>query len=162
LPSTGAATPKASSGPVDVQVSVDTEVCSCSATRGRATTKTVKVMLTDSSPASTVHNTHHWYRSDRATRWWMRWRNRTAHGTTIPPSAPAPVPLSMASASITSVSVAAPDPSAAPCPPGGDTVQPTSGCICACSSATVHRSFFSRVSVMVQGWNRRIWPPWTK
>ena len=55
----GAATPKARSGPVEVQVRVDTEVCNSSATWGRATTKTVKVMLTDSRPASTVHSTHH-------------------------------------------------------------------------------------------------------
>jgi hypothetical protein len=56
----GAATPKASSGPVEVQVSVDTEVCSSVATWGSATTNTVKVMLTDSRPARTVHSTHHW------------------------------------------------------------------------------------------------------
>ena len=56
----GAATPKASRGPVDVQVRVDTEVCNSAATWGRATTKTVKVMLTDNSPANTVHSTHHW------------------------------------------------------------------------------------------------------
>ena len=102
MPSTGAATPKASRGPVEVQVSVEIEVCSSVATWGRATTKTVKVMLTESSPASTVQRTHHWYRSERATRWWIRWRNSSGHGTTIPPSAPAPVPLSRASASITS------------------------------------------------------------
>ena len=45
---------------MDVQVRVDTEVWSWWATWGRATTKTVKVMLTESSPASTVHSTHHW------------------------------------------------------------------------------------------------------
>ncbi len=56
----GAATPKASRGPVDVQVRVVTVVCSCRATWGSATTNTVKVMLTESSPASTVHSTHHW------------------------------------------------------------------------------------------------------
>ncbi len=59
LPSTGAATPKASKGPVDVQVRVETEVWSSVATWGNATTKTVNVMLTDNRPASTVHNTHH-------------------------------------------------------------------------------------------------------
>jgi hypothetical protein len=60
FPSTGAATPKASKGPVDVQVRVETEVWSWEATFGNATTKTVKVMLTDNRPASTVHKTHHW------------------------------------------------------------------------------------------------------
>ena len=34
--------------------------------------------------------------------------------------------------------------------------------ISACNWATVHRSGFSRVAVMVHGWKRRIWPPWTK
>ncbi len=56
----GAATPKASNGPVDVQVKVLTDVCNWRATWGKATTKTVKVMLTDSKPASTVQRTHHW------------------------------------------------------------------------------------------------------
>ena len=55
----GAAIPNASSGPVEVQVKVDTEVCSSRATWGSATTKTVNVMLTDRRPASTVHSTHH-------------------------------------------------------------------------------------------------------
>ena len=72
FPSTGAATPKASNGPVDVQVRVETEVWSSPATFGSATTKTVNVMLTDNKPASTVHSTHHWYRSDVRTRSWAR------------------------------------------------------------------------------------------
>ncbi len=67
MPRIGAATPKASSGPVEVQVRVETVVWSSWATLGSATTKTVKVMLTDSRPASTVQRTHHWYRSEPAT-----------------------------------------------------------------------------------------------
>ena len=73
---------------MEVQVRVVTVVWSWRATSGRATTNTVKVMLTDSSPASTVHSTHHWYRSEPATRWCIRCRNSSGHGTTIPPSRP--------------------------------------------------------------------------
>ena len=46
-----------------------------------------------------------------------------------------------------------------PGPSARETTQPPSLCISAWSSATVHRSSFSSVSVSVQGWNSRIWPP---
>lgn len=158
----GAATPKASNGPVEVQVSVETEVCSWWATWGRATTNTVKVMLTDSRPASTVQSTHHWYRSDPATRRCMRRWKSTGHGMAMPPSPPEPVPERRASASRSSAASKAPSSGGGPVPPARSTTQPPSLCISAWSSATVQRSPFSRVSVIVHGWKRRIWPPWTK
>ena len=60
LPKNGAATPKASSGPVEAQASTEKFVWKSALTVGRATTKTVKVMLSDSSPASSATSAHHW------------------------------------------------------------------------------------------------------
>ncbi len=129
------------------------------ATWGRATTNTVKVMLTDRSPASTVHSTHHWYRSEPATLWWILCRSRSGHGIVIPPSPPEPVPLRRLSASRSSSASNSSSGTAGPGPSARETTQPPSLCISACSSATVQRSSFSIVSVRVQGWNRRTVPP---
>ena len=46
--------------------------------------------------------------------------------------------------------------------PGVTSAQPTSFFISVSSSATVHRSALSIVSVIVQPWKRRTCPPWTK
>ncbi len=162
MPRIGAATPKASSGPVDVQVSVETVVWSSCATWGSATTKTVKVMLTESSPASTVQRTHHRYRSD------------SGH-----PVVDAPVeedrpgdrdaavraragareerlglPLLLGVERLLCGRSGPDDP--------GHAQTPMSRCISAWSSATVQRPSLSTESVIVQGWKRRTLPPWTK
>ena len=60
LPKNGAATPKASSGPVEAQARTEKLVWKSALTVGRATTKTVKVMLRESSPASSATRAHHW------------------------------------------------------------------------------------------------------
>ena len=60
FPKNGAATPKASSGPVEAQASTEKLVWKSALTVGRATTNTVKVMLSDSNPASSATRAHHW------------------------------------------------------------------------------------------------------
>ncbi len=60
MPKKGAATPKASSGPVEAQASTEKLVWKSAFTVGRATTKTVKVMLSDSRPARSATSDHHW------------------------------------------------------------------------------------------------------
>ena len=59
LPKNGAAMPNASRGPVEAQVRTEKLVWKSSRTVGRATTKTVKVMLSESSPASNAVSDHH-------------------------------------------------------------------------------------------------------
>ena len=60
MPKNGAATPKASKGPVDAHASTEKFVLNSALTVGRATTKTVKVMLSARSPASSATRAHHW------------------------------------------------------------------------------------------------------
>ena len=60
MPKNGAATPKASNGPVEAQASTEKLVLKSALTVGSATTKTVKVMLSESSPASSATSAHHW------------------------------------------------------------------------------------------------------
>ena len=60
MPKKGAATPKASSGPVEAQASTEKFVLKSALTVGSATTKTVKVMLSESSPARSATRAHHW------------------------------------------------------------------------------------------------------
>ena len=59
LPKNGAAMPKASSGPVEAQVRTEKLVWKSALTVGSATTKTVKVMLSESSPARRAVRAHH-------------------------------------------------------------------------------------------------------
>ncbi len=60
LPKNGAATPKASSGPVEAQARTEKFVLKSALTVGKATTKTVNVMLRESSPARRAISAHHW------------------------------------------------------------------------------------------------------
>ena len=60
FPKKGAATPKARSGPVEAQASTEKLVLKSSLTVGNATTKTVKVILSERSPASSATRAHHW------------------------------------------------------------------------------------------------------
>ncbi len=60
MPKKGAATPKANNGPVDTQASTERLVWKSALTVGRATTKTVKVMLSASSPDNNATSAHHW------------------------------------------------------------------------------------------------------
>ena len=60
MPKNGAATPKASRGPVEAHASTEKFVWKSALTVGRATTKTVKVMLRDSNPARRATRAHHW------------------------------------------------------------------------------------------------------
>ena len=62
MPKNGAATPKASNGPVEAQASTEKLVWKSALTVGSATTKTVKVMFSESSPASSATSAHHWSR----------------------------------------------------------------------------------------------------
>jgi hypothetical protein len=114
LPKTGAATPNASNGPVDVQL---------------------KVMVTDRRPAGTVHSTHHWYRSEPATLPMqpVAEENRPGHDDARP---------GPGGRSVTHRRIGSPD---------RRRHQPPSRCISASSSATVQRSSFSTVSVIVHG-----------
>ena len=68
LPTSGAATPKASKGAVTTHVTVATLVWRPRATWGSATTKTVKRRLVESSPDRDTHSTHHRYRGLRRAR----------------------------------------------------------------------------------------------
>ncbi len=60
MPKKGAATPKASNGPVEAQASTEKLVLKSALTVGRATTKTVNVMFRESSPANSATRAHHW------------------------------------------------------------------------------------------------------
>jgi hypothetical protein len=60
LPKNGAATPKASSGPVEAHASTEKLVWKSALTVGRATTNTVNVMLRERRPANSATRAHHW------------------------------------------------------------------------------------------------------
>jgi len=59
LPKNGAATPKASSGPVEAQARTEKLVSNSAFTVGSATTKTVNVTFSASNPANRAVRAHH-------------------------------------------------------------------------------------------------------
>ena len=59
MPKKGAAMPNASSGPVEAHANTERLVWKSALTVGKATTNTVKVMLSANSPASNATRAHH-------------------------------------------------------------------------------------------------------